>query len=372
MKIIRNSEFRGIVGILLLVLVLVTVMAAASGKFEQWFHITWFSGPRALDKIIFVSDRSGSDEVYVMNTDGSSRKQITKNARVLYTPAVNPLGNRIAYVGAFGKTNQVFSVNAEGGSLSQLTSATGPKSRPGYSPDGTRLSFIASGNVYVADLEGNNPDRVMPTHEEMHAAMASRDKLPSYRMYAWGPDGKGMAGVTSDETGDILVVLPTLEGEALRIPLSVGGRASVVGLAWAARKPILAISVMIGGKSMLVIFDSREKRLMPVAVVERQEIGKPSLSPDGSEVVAAVISRDKKVPSGIVKIDVQSGSGQIIARGAFEDATYSPRADSVMAVRLDERSKRNIVTIDPLSGEVTSLTTDGDSFGAIWSPVSER
>ena len=207
MSIIRNPELRGILGLILVILIVGTIMAATTGKLEEWTGISIFPSSIALDKIIFVSNRTGSNELYIMNTDGSHQKPLTSNAHLMSPPAISASGKRITFVGAFDSGNQVWSVTPAGGSPERLTSATGPKALPQYSPDGKSLSFIASGKVYISDLNGDNLDPILPTHDETQAAMADRNALPAYSEYAWSPDSKSLAGVMKDQAGNDMLVL---------------------------------------------------------------------------------------------------------------------------------------------------------------------
>ncbi len=133
MRLIRNPELKGILGILLIALVLGVMLAGMSGKLEQW-GLPWFTGAKAFDKIIFVSDASGTREIYSMNLDGSGRKQITKGARVLSAPAITPAGNRIAFIGMCGSVSHVMAVGVNGGTPYALTTSTGSKRQPGSAP----------------------------------------------------------------------------------------------------------------------------------------------------------------------------------------------------------------------------------------------
>ncbi|MHB9036132.1 MAG: TolB family protein [Armatimonadota bacterium] len=384
MRIIQNPEVRGILIIFLIILILGGVMAGTSGKLEQWFGITLFSGPTLEDKIVFVSGGDKSGDINVMDTDGSHRTALTDGARVLSAPAISPAGNRIAFVAMRGGQTQVFAVGANGGELEQLTSATGPKKEPSYTPDGRRLSFIASGKVYAADLNGDSPDPVLPTREEIRAAMSSssdRREIPAYYSYAWAPDSASLAGVTRDEKDDdVLVYVPqhdhsaeaAHDEDACPQPQSwpVG---KVIGFAWAAQKPVMVASVKLGQKSGLMVFDADQKRQGFVAVVDKQDFGAPALSPDGTEVVVPMKSLDKKAPSGLLKIELSSGQGGLIAEGVFENPVYSPKGDKILATIVNGKTdERDVATIDPSTGEVTQLTRDGKSFNAIWTPVSTK
>ena len=397
MSVFRSPELRGILGLVLVIVMVGGVLAAATGKLEQWFGITIFSGPKVLDKIIFVSGEHGRGDISVMNPDGSGRTRLTENMGVFSLPSVSPSGSRILFVGRFENQDQVFAVGARGGLPDRLTSATGPKRHPSYSPDGKRLSFIAGGKVYVAELNGDSPEPVLPTKRELHAAMSNplaRNQTPAYSDYRWRPDSAGIVGVTRDPEGsDALAFLNRLEGPAELLPLRAVVRQllkdsdsslrrirsdelpRVSGIGWASDENLLAVSVTTRRDSFLLVFQMEDGRLEfgGFRPFQGQQIGAPGLSPDGSEMAIAVRSIDGKASDGLLRVDMSSGAAQIIAGGVFENPSYSPRGDMIVATILsDDGRKRDVVTIDPSSGDVKRLTSDGKSFDAIWSPVSGK
>jgi len=376
MRIIRKSELKGILGMLLVVLIIGIVYAGISGQLEQW-GIPWFTGAKVYNKIVFISDRSGTREIYSMNLDGSDQKELTRGARVLSAPAVSPAANKIAFVGMSGNVSQVFAVSAAGGSAQPLTASSGTKRDPAYSPNGKHLAYIESGKVYVADLSGNNPDPVLPTHEEIHSAVADalgRGAIPVYKTFTWGPDSVSMAGVTNvDKIRDILVYLPAPEGETKKFAGGANDTVSINGMSWTTSqvKKLLVVSMDMSGTAVLAIFDADQKAFQPILQLKGPTLGAPAISPDGSVVVVPI--KAPKLGSGLLKIDLQAERQGVICKGEFEKPVFSPRGDSIVAAQVDEKpGKRSIVGIDPVSGKVTVLADDGDCFDAAFTPVSEK
>ncbi len=84
--------------------------------------------PRSLDieysikKIIFVSDKNGSEDVYSMNLDGSELVQLTDHPGKDNYPAVSPDGKKIAYTSDINGTWQIMVMNWDGTDETQLTS----------------------------------------------------------------------------------------------------------------------------------------------------------------------------------------------------------------------------------------------------------
>lgn len=401
MKIARKSELKGIAGLILVGLVLISMLAAATGKLE-WLGLT---GPQVLDRILFVSGRSGSGEVLVMGTDGSSPKQLTDGARVLSAPAISPKGNRIAFVGIYGRASQVLGVGADGGSIGQLTSATGPKGRPSYDPSGERLAYIAGGKIYVSDVDGNEPSLVLPTEAEIRASMGSatgRTELPAYSTYAWTPDGEGLAAAARGSDGNdtliylpelhsqampltgvaqlggenVLFILPDLSGEAKPMslmPIPSGQRVQITGISWAADNAVMVAAIVVGKSSVLLRFDADAMTMQPVMAGKAQRFTGVSLSPDGTVTALTVESSQGKDGSGILKLSDGESTPQPLAAGHFESPRFSPDSDRILATQVDQKtSARDVVVIDASTGNLQRLTTNGHSFDGVWSPVSKR
>lgn len=403
MSIFRSPELRGILGLIVVIAVVGVVFAAATGKLEQWFGITIFAGPRALDKIIFVSDSSGTSEIFMMNTDGSGRRQLTKDMQVFSDPAISPLGNRVVFVGRYKSResgqaqDQVFAVGIGGGTPIRLTSATGPKRRPAYSPDGKKLSFIASGKVYIAEPDGDNPEPVLPTEKELHAAIANpllRNRAPTYSDYCWQRNSQGILGVTEDSEGhDIVVYLREPHGEVNPLPpcsmidrllqdanmpelrITSDEPLRITGIGWASEADVFAVCVAVRKSSFLLAFEITDGKLglRGFKPFEGEVLGRPALLPDGSEMVVPTRSLDGKSASGILTVNLESGQTYVVASGLFENPSYSPKGDKILATRLSKDGKsRDVVTIEISSGKVKQLTNDGKSYNAIWSPASKK
>ena len=399
MKIVQKSELKGILVLFLVGVTLIGLIMAATGELE-WLG---FTGPKALDKIIFVSNRSGSNEIYSMNLDGSEQKQLTNGVKVLSAPTISPLGNHIAFIGIYNQSSQVLAIGATGGKLTQLTNATGPKSWPAYSPNGKNMAFIAGGKIYVADIEGNDPHLVLPSEEEIHSSMSSateRSELPAYHEFAWAPNGSSLVAVSKDKDGnDTLVYLSDLHGDVvpltgvvkdskgsdvlffnsgqadkpqLLMPVPSGQNARISDIAWAVDKPLLAISIIVGRTSVLMLLDADQGKLEPITADKNAEFESISLSPDGSQLVLAGKFSGKESSEGILKLDLQSKEMQPLIVGSYKNPVFSPSGDKIAAVWEKDKDKRQVVVIDTATGEVESLASQGQCFDAIWSPASKK
>jgi TolB protein len=84
-------------------------------------------------KIVFASDRASKEDIYVMNSDGSSQRRLTRIGAD--APAWSPDGKRIVFVSKRSGNFQIWVMNADGSAQRQLTHrppaiATDPRWQP--------------------------------------------------------------------------------------------------------------------------------------------------------------------------------------------------------------------------------------------------
>ncbi len=108
----------------------------------------------------------GQLEVFVMNADGTGKKQVTSNGASNFSPFFHPDGTRVIFSsnvetrGAGGRPSfHLYLVNEDGTGLERLTTEGHFNSFPMFSPDGRRLVWVSDRhakqpgefNVFLAD-----------------------------------------------------------------------------------------------------------------------------------------------------------------------------------------------------------------------------
>ena len=135
-------------------------------------------------KIVFLSDRDGAAELYVMNADGSNVVRLTYNVGVdpsVPDPDWAPDGSRIIFTCEVESGNaDICRINADGTGLVRLTSEPTPEFGPAWSPNGSRIAFVSGSQLKLMNADGSGATQV--------ATASWRPQAPD-----WSPDGTRLA-----------------------------------------------------------------------------------------------------------------------------------------------------------------------------------
>jgi len=126
--------------------------------------------PRDLDieysikKIVFTSDRNGSEDIYSMNLDSSELIQLTDHPGQDNYPAISPDGKKIAYTSDINGIWQIMVMNWDGTDKSQLTRNPWRSGYPTWSFDGRFIYFEVyqdgDWEIYRINSDGSNMKRL--------------------------------------------------------------------------------------------------------------------------------------------------------------------------------------------------------------------
>jgi hypothetical protein len=113
-------------------------------------------------QIAFVSNHEGNPEIYVINADGSNQQRLTRNLATDTSPSWAPDGKHIAFDSDRGGNVDIYVMNADGSDAQDLTNSSGYDVAPAWSPDGQRIAFISDrtgtgGQVFVMRADGSSP-----------------------------------------------------------------------------------------------------------------------------------------------------------------------------------------------------------------------
>lgn len=151
-------------------------------------------------RLVFQSDRdnvfSGMADIYVMNYDGSGQTRLTSDAADDSAPVWSPDGTKIAFQSARNGVNyQVYVMNADGSGQVNVSNSTANDTQPSWSLDGTKIAFASDrdqagfSSIYVMNANGSSQTRLTSSGNGF------RDEQP-----AWSPDGMKLAFTTTRDS----------------------------------------------------------------------------------------------------------------------------------------------------------------------------
>src|SRR5262245_39904623 len=114
----------------------------------------------ARGRILFVSERAGNPEVYVMNADGSGVQRLTRNPSDDFFPAWSPDGAKIAWARTLAPTDgQIHVMNLDDSDDDVLASSPADDESPSWSPDGRKIAFYSDRDgddeIFVMNADGS-------------------------------------------------------------------------------------------------------------------------------------------------------------------------------------------------------------------------
>ncbi|MGB1253581.1 MAG: extracellular solute-binding protein [Candidatus Promineifilaceae bacterium] len=169
--------------------------------------------------IMFRSDRSGNEDMWMMQPDGSEVQQLTTQPLADHTGAFSPDGTLLAYHADFDGEGvaSIAIMPAEGGEPTRLTSLDeGNSYWPNWSSDGKRLTFWTLRNdgaaeLYLMDADGTN-QRPLLKNNGAYLDPIWSPVTDEIAYYAYGASGRAELFLISAETKQITPVNSKVEG----------------------------------------------------------------------------------------------------------------------------------------------------------------
>jgi TolB protein len=163
-------------------------------------------------KIYFVSSRSGSKQIWVMDYDGQNQHPVTHSGIIELSPRVSPDNTRLAFtsLGREGWSVRMYSLELNRVVSFPAGAVGGANQSAAWSGDGTKVAFSSgrSGDpeIWVADANGASPRRVTffrgpdlgptwnPRTNSQIAWVSGRTGLP--QIYIMDQDGSNVHRMT--------------------------------------------------------------------------------------------------------------------------------------------------------------------------------
>lgn len=246
--------------------------------------------------LVFTSSRffQSYDNVFTMPVSGGVPTAVTFNDAMIHAaPALSPDGGTLAWYARTGMDTRIF--------VKDLRAPTSwprllmPESRnergPLWSPDGRSLAFSRGGDLWIQDLAGGEPRRVI------EAAYAGGNGSP-----VWSPDGTRLAFTTGKSGFGQVGVVEVASGRVTPITLAPREHGDV---SWSpdGRSLVFVRADSMGMADELVVAPADGSGGERVLTTGKAIRSSPQFSPDGRWIAYVEMSGTRtadlwKVPAG--------------------------------------------------------------------------
>jgi len=242
-------------------------------------HLTGEQGI-ARSKIAFVSNVTGTKEIYTMDYDGENIRRITKDGLAAMFPAWFSDNSTIAYTRYRGNGQEAVAVNVGSGVIRRLTTFPGLNAFVSASPKGNELVMTLSrdGNpeIYRLRSDGSEPRRL--------TYGPSTESSP-----CWSPDGRRVAFVSDRSGAPQIYVMSAAGGAEERMTYQGSYNTSP---SWSPKGDLIAYTARVEGVFQVCTVDVETNDVVRLTTGGGNKED-PSWAPDGRHVVYSVRSQRK-------------------------------------------------------------------------------
>jgi Tol biopolymer transport system component len=273
---------------------------------------------RASGALVFVSDRDGSESLYLVNADGSGLRKLVDGAR---EPAWSPRGRALAFLHDVGNNTRLEVLAAGGtGRTRPVGSHTYCCSPFSWSRDESRIAYEAIGDlgIYVTNVDGSGERLLVEDGSEP----------------AWSPDSSRIAFITDD--------LSVINADGTNERQLVTDVAQSVKPAWSpdGSKILFGRDTRSGDENLYVVnSDGSDERQLTTIPIDNDVPAR--WSPDGKLVAFVGLSEKFVDETYVVRPD---GSGLKLVDKGGAGTSWSPDGTTLAVVR---------------NGDIWAVTVDG-------------
>jgi eukaryotic-like serine/threonine-protein kinase len=236
-------------------------------------------------EIAFVSDRSGSMQIWVIKEDATNARQISNIPEGACQPSWSPDGQQLAFISpCYRKQSQIYEeaqiylMNADGSNVRLMPNTTVGDFDPAWSPEGDRIAFtsVRTGrpHIFVVNLKDNSVQELSDT------------RLPDFQP-AWHPGGKQLAFIRHNPFPHVWVMS---DQGLTEFQFSANGNVVDLWPMWSPAGDFILFTrsqVEPAIPWLMVKYyedrdNNKEYRIRPEGAPDPGPVGGPSISPDGN------------------------------------------------------------------------------------------
>jgi TolB protein len=170
-------------------------------------------------RFLFASSLTRSTEIYTSGIDGTGLRQITHSRSIDFSPRVNPkTGSDVLFISDRSGKQQLWRMNIEGGDVEMLTNGAGEVANPAWRSDGQMIAFawtqgfeLGGFNIFIMDVANRRPIQLTKDSgvnenpwwapDNLHIVYSSKRgnvRSTATQIYTMTADGQNVRKLTSE------------------------------------------------------------------------------------------------------------------------------------------------------------------------------
>ena len=267
-------------------------------------------------QLAFISERTGSTEVYIGDLFFGGVRQLTADRASAMSPRWSPDGSKIVYT-SFHRSNgaDIFQIDLNTMQRSSFVSFKGTNQGARFSRDGSKVALVLSGEgnpeIYVANANGRGVSRRTKT--------SGVESSPVF-----SPDGSQLLFTSDAMGGPQLFVMPAAGGRMSRLPTNISRYCAEPD--WSVGDPNkIAFTMRIGSGFQIGVFDLKTRAEAKQVSKAPQDAVEPSWLADGRHLLYTARSANQR---SVWLLDTLSGKSTRLSPaslGSVSQASVSAR-----------------------------------------------
>ncbi|MBB5857590.1 VWA domain-containing protein [Amycolatopsis umgeniensis] len=257
--------------------------------------------------VAFVSERTGSKDLFVIGVDGRGLRQVTSGPAADDSPSWSPDGSRLVFSSTReDPAGDIYLVPSNGGAPTRLTGDPGADTQPAWAPTGSRIAFTTTrfdpaGDVVLMSDAGGAVTRAVPEPGDSSEP-------------AWSPDGARLAFTTRqpDPLGDVKQV--TLPGGQVSVISALSAVGETEPTFRAGGQPVFT-QLRGGATTDIWSADARGGDRRDLTNRPDADEADPAFSPDGTSLAYTEFGTGEVRNSRIVVANADGGAPRPLTGG---------------------------------------------------------
>lgn len=227
------------------------------------------------ERVLFMSERDGNREIYVMNPDGHDLRRLTNNPAEDIEPTWSPDRQQIAFASNREEEFAIFVMNTDGTNQYRISPDGGSfAGSPSWSPDGRHIAYVSNADgtrqIHVMTIDGID-DR--PITDGRHESIDP----------VWSPDGRAII-FSANPDGNFELFVIRRDGTGVR-QITSDSTMDSDSPAWSPDGTQIAFASNNGRLGELYVMDANGSNMRVLVSVDNVAIASPTWSPNGESIL---------------------------------------------------------------------------------------